>query len=182
MTEKNHPLSQAAKETFAFWDKQSRILEGRDPLQVLESTPAILGHLIAGLSESQLRRVLIPNKWSIQQIVLHLADMEWVFGFRIRTILGDDEPVLSPVDQASWATDLATAQRTTIKCLGAFSSLRAINAQCWTSLTPVQLQRSGIHQETGVGLSLERIRTLQAGHDLSHLSQIEERLHLLNGE
>ena len=52
--------------------------------------------------------------------------------------------------------------------------------ECWRSLSPLQLKRSGIHQQTGTELSLERIRTIHAGHDLSHLSQIEERLQLLS--
>lgn len=171
--------SDAARETLNFWARQTSLLGDREPLEVLDATPVLLGHLLRDLPGEVLQAHPLPGKWSIHEIVLHLADMEWVFGFRLRTILGDDDPAMMPVDQEAWAAKLAAEKRTTSLCLRAFGMLRELNLQLWHELSPQDLERCGLHHETGVRLSLRRMRNIQAGHDLSHLAQIEERLQLL---
>ena len=65
-----------------------RLLRGlvgdRDPVSVLRQTPAALSQAIQGLSGSQLRTPERPGKWSIVEILQHLADSEIVLGWRMR--------------------------------------------------------------------------------------------------
>jgi len=76
--------------TETFQEYSARLLslsEGKDALAVLSSTPARIGSLIAGLSGRDLAWTPSPSRWSIAQIVTHLADAEIVAAYRIRLIL-----------------------------------------------------------------------------------------------
>jgi hypothetical protein len=63
-------------------------VEGKEPLEVQASTPGKLERLIKGLSMTKLRERPAADKWSVSEIVAHLADAEIVTGFRMRLILG----------------------------------------------------------------------------------------------
>ena len=58
--------------------------EGRDPLKVQASTPARLQKLVKPLNKRDVSTRPAPDKWSIQEIVAHLAECELVAGWRIR--------------------------------------------------------------------------------------------------
>src|ERR1022692_4088663 len=62
-------------------------VEGEQPLKVQAATPKKLARLIKGVSLSKLRKRPAPDKWSVVEILAHLADTEIVGGFRIRMIL-----------------------------------------------------------------------------------------------
>ena len=62
----------------------------RDPLAVLDETPAAISRAIEGLSAEELDQPEGSGKWSITQILQHLADSEIASGWRIRQILATD--------------------------------------------------------------------------------------------
>ena len=63
---------------------------GKDPLRLQQATPRKLATLIKGLSKKQLTRRPGPGKWSIAEILAHLADAELVIGYRMRLILASN--------------------------------------------------------------------------------------------
>ena len=80
-----------------------KFLDGRDPLKVAAATPAEIAGLIRGLTPRQLAKRPAPGKWSIQEIVSHLADTEMVVCCRARWIAFEEHPTLVPFDQEKWA-------------------------------------------------------------------------------
>lgn len=168
-------MSQQIK-SFDFWEKQLKLLGDRDPFSVLESTPGRLEEVASRYSPQELQKRVFEGKWSIHEIMTHLADMEWVFGFRMRSILCDDRPVLQPVDQEQWNTQQDPSRRTVGEVLQAFSSLRRLNQTLWRKLSAEELQRAGVHGENNADVSLALLLKLQAGHDLLHLEQIGMRV------
>src|ERR1700716_2274936 len=62
--------------------------EGLDPLKVEAGTPKKLERLIEGVPAAKLRKRPAPGKWSVAEILAHLADSEMVRGWRMRQILG----------------------------------------------------------------------------------------------
>jgi uncharacterized damage-inducible protein DinB len=62
-------------------------LGGRDPLEVIRATPAHIESLITERSSETLNRKPAPGKWSVREILSHLADCEIVFAFRLRQAL-----------------------------------------------------------------------------------------------
>src|ERR1700730_3938460 len=62
-------------------------VEGKQPLAVQAATAKKLERLIKGLSTAKLRKRHVPDKWSVSEILAHLADTEIVGSFRIQLIL-----------------------------------------------------------------------------------------------
>ena len=68
-------------------------LEGREPLDILEHTPIKLAKLVSGQPDDRLSKPPGAGKWSVRQILAHLADTEIVkFGpdAIYQPIIGDD--------------------------------------------------------------------------------------------
>ena len=78
-------------------------LKGRDPLDVLSSTAGRLRELTAGRTRDDLARKPDPSRWSVVQIVAHLADSEVVGAWRFRSVIASDGVALQPYDQNEWA-------------------------------------------------------------------------------
>ena len=79
-------------------------LKGQKPLTIQAATAGKLARLIKGVSVSRLRKRPAPGKWSVAEILAHLADTELVGGFRIRMILGAPGTAITAFDQDAWVT------------------------------------------------------------------------------
>lgn len=148
------------------------LLGSQDPMAVLRDTPGALARAIAGLTPAQLRTAEAGGKWSIAQVLRHLADSEVVWGWRMRLILAQDRPTLTGYDQDLWAERLRYADADPSDSLATFGVLRRDNLKLLDRATPEDLQRVGVHSERGEE-SAGHLRRLYAGHDLLHLHQIE---------
>jgi len=147
-------------------------VEGQHPLKVQSSTPKKIAQLIRGRSASKLRKRPAPDKWSISEILAHLADCEVVTSWRMRQILGAPGTPIQAFDQDSWAAALHYGKRDGRNSLAHFTAMREANLALMKSLSPEQWKHFGMHAERGQE-SIEHILRLQAGHDLNHLAQIE---------
>src|SRR5215471_21483171 len=76
----------------------------QQPLEVQGKTAARLAQLIKGVPDSKLRKRPAADKWSVNEILAHLADAEIVGGFRMRLILGAPGTPITAFDQDSWVT------------------------------------------------------------------------------
>ena len=147
-------------------------LDGKDPLRVQRETPKKLQQLIKPLSKQQLSRRPEPGKWSIAEIVAHLADTELVGGWRMRLILGSNGVSIQPFDQDVWADTLGYSRRDPKVSLETFRVLREANLAMLKSLPKNLWENYGMHQERGKE-SIAHIVRMFAGHDLNHLAQVE---------
>lgn len=159
----------------AYLQKMQQLLDGRDPLAVLERTPAALTGIVKGHNAAQLNTRPFEGKWTPNEILGHYVDIEWVFAFRIRHALCDPDPVLEGFDQELWVTRLGHNDREPAEHLEVFARLRPYNLAAWRLLTPDDLQRTYVHKERGRE-PVSVLRTLHAGHDLWHLDQITRYL------
>jgi uncharacterized damage-inducible protein DinB len=150
-------------------------LAGRDPLKLQAAAPQRLDRLLKGLPASKSRKRPAPEKWSIAEIVAHLADAELVIGYRIRTILGNPGAPVQAYDQDVWAAAMQYANRNVRQSFAHYRALREANVALLKSITPAQWKQHGLHAERG-DESIERIASLTAGHDLNHFQQIERIL------
>jgi DinB superfamily len=150
-------------------------VEGKEPLEVQASTPGKLERLIKGLSMTKLRERPAADRWSVSEIVAHLADAEIVTGFRMRLILGAPGAPIAAYDQDSWMTSGHYEQRDPRKSVDQFRVLREANLALLESLTPEQWKHYGVHSERGQE-TIEHIVRMAAGHDINHLLQIEKIL------
>ena len=147
------------------------LLGDADPNTVLSTTPTWCERETSGLSPAQLRRAETDGKWSLVEILQHLADSELVWGYRLRKVLAEDRPELTGYDQDLWATRLNYAGSSREESLAMFRTLRDANLRLLAAATETDLDRVGMHNERGAESVRHMIR-LYAGHDLLHRNQI----------
>jgi hypothetical protein len=150
-------------------------VERQDPRKVQAATARRIERLIEGVPRSKLRKRPAPGKWSVVEILAHLADSEIVIGWRMRQILGAPGTPLQPYDQDDWVTAGHYETRDPHKSLEQFRVLRQANLALLKSLAPEQWKHSGMHAERGPE-TIEHIVRMVAGHDLNHATQIERIL------
>jgi hypothetical protein len=167
-----NPATRAADEAAAYVSAVLDLLGDREPTAVLREMPSALRRSIEGLSPQQLREPEAPGKWSIAQILQHLADSEIVWAWRMRLILAHDRPQLTGYDQDLWAERLHYDEADPSEALELFAVVRRANLRLVERASPDDLRRVGVHVERGEE-TLEHLRRLYAGHDLLHLRQIE---------
>jgi DinB superfamily len=148
------------------------LVGGREPVSVLRETPEAAAKAAAGLSIDQLRQPEAPGKWSIAQVLRHLADSDVVWGWRMRLILAHDRPPLTGFDQDLWADRLGYADADPHESLETLRVLRRDNLRLIERATPGDLERVGVHAERGEE-SAGYLCRLYAGHDLMHLRQLD---------
>jgi DinB superfamily len=147
-------------------------MDGKQPLSVQTATAKKLERLIKGVSIAKLRKRPAADKWSVAEILAHLADAEIVGGFRMRLILGAPGTPIAAFDQDSWVKSGHYEKRDPRKSLEQFRVVREANLALLKTLTPDQWKHHGMHSERGQE-SIEHIVRMFAGHDLNHLQQIE---------
>lgn len=147
-------------------------VDGKDPLKIQKSTPKKLEKLIKPLSKKQMRRRPAPEKWSIAEILAHLADTEVVGSWRMRLIMGSDGTPIVAFDQDAWAKTFAYAKRDPKDSLKVFRVLRENNLALLKSIPPKLWEHHGMHAERGRE-TIAHIVRMFAGHDLNHLQQLE---------
>ncbi|HEY4009857.1 MAG TPA: DinB family protein [Acidobacteriaceae bacterium] len=145
-------------------------LGGRDPVEVIESTPARLSELLGGLSAVQIEQRPAPGKWNVREITAHLADCELAFGFRLRQGAAGVETI-QPFDQDDWARNYGAY--TFSAAMATYQALRAWNLAFIRSLTTEQRARELTHPERGT-MTVWTIVETMAGHDLHHLKSLEK--------
>jgi uncharacterized damage-inducible protein DinB len=145
-------------------------LGDRTPLDVISTTPSRLAQLVEKIGPARLEVSPAPGKWSVRDIVAHLADAEVAFAFRLRQTLAEDHHVIQPFDQDLWAKSYPQCDAQL--ALAALSALRTWNVALIKSVQPDQLYKPVTHPERGA-MTFQTIVETMAGHDRNHIKQIE---------
>lgn len=143
----------------------------RDPFGLLAATPAEVRRVVAGVPREALGTPEAPGKWSIREVVRHLADSEIVWAFRLRMVLGQERPELQGYDQDAWAERLRYTEADVDDAMEEFEVIRRGNLRVLEGLPAADLRRVGVHAERGEE-AVEHMIRLYAGHDLVHLRQM----------
>lgn len=167
-----NPAGAAIEHARAYVAAILELLGDQDPLAVLRETSNQLERFIQNTPRHVLARPETPGKWSMGQVMAHLADSDLVWGWRLRLILAQDRPPLTGYDQDRWADRLGYADMDPRDAVATFSTLRKGNLRLIDRAAPEDLQRVGIHVERGEE-SLAHQLKLYAGHDILHLNQLE---------
>jgi DinB superfamily len=171
-TESRFPMQETVQQ---YVQRIQSKLAGQNPIKVQAATAQKLAKLMKRASPAKLRKRPAPDKWSPAEIIAHLADVEIVIGWRVRSILGAPGTPIQAFDQDAWVTTGHYAKRDTRKSLEQFRVLRDTNLALYKTLSPEQWKHHGLHSERGEE-TLEKIVRMMAGHDVNHLEQIERIL------
>jgi hypothetical protein len=113
-----------------------------------------------------------PEKWSVRQLVCHMADSELVDGMRLRLIIAEENPTFGGFDQDAWAKNLDYGKRKLSWAIETCRRLRAENYELVKELPEEAFARTGTHSSGGKRSLLDQVRA-GAEHLESHVMQLK---------
>lgn len=146
--------------------------------QLLQQYEQGADQLRAAVSKSrpdQLSLHPVPGKWSIQQVVCHIADFEPVYADRMKRVLVEDNPAMFGGDPDVFAAGLHYEQRSVEEELDLIAVVRKQMARILRQTDVEDFQRTGVHSESGP-LTLETLLERITRHIPHHLAFIEQKI------
>lgn len=171
-------LSRKAQEAFVpetpqqYTQRMLNHVEGQDPLRIQKTAPQKLAALIRGKTRKQLTRRPAPGKWSVAEIVAHLADAEVAVSWRLRQILCGNGVSLQAWNQDAWANTFDYAHHDVKQSLERYRVLRESNIALLKRVPKQLWDNYGVHEERG-NESVGHMVRMIAGHDVNHLRQVQ---------
>lgn len=144
----------------------------RDPMATIAETPSCLHSMLGHLTPAELSRAP-EGKWSIREVLAHLADTEIVFAFRLRQAIAARDHVIQPFDQDAWAAGYSKVDASA--AMAVFSTVRRWNIAFIKALPPEAFGKTLSHPERGE-MTFQTVVETMAGHDLNHIAQLEKLL------
>jgi hypothetical protein len=111
------------------------------------------------------------GKWSIQQVVIHLADAEAALADRIRRVIAEDDPVLLAWDENKFAERLMYGEQSVQDAVALVTITRRQLARVLRKLPDSAFSRAGRHSERG-RQTLTDLLKAAVGHLDHHLKFI----------
>jgi len=137
----------------------------------LAATPHTMTALLAGVPEAALDARPDPDRFTLREVICHMADWDGVWRERLVKIATEDEPVLPGYDEGQWAIDHDYAHQDVAAQLTRLAAARAELVAYLRSVDTPTWQRLGRHGEIGPVTFLE-LASLVLGHDGYHVQQI----------
>ena len=131
-----------------------------------------LGYLRA-IPESRGGHRYAEGKWSIREVVGHLADAERVFAYRALRFARDDSTPLPGFDENRYVAATRFEERPLAALLREYRAVREATIAFFESLTQEEWLRTGI--VNGYPASVRGLAFHMVGHELHHLRVIRER-------
>lgn len=136
----------------------------------LRATPLVVAHLIEDAGPADFDRRPDPERFTIREVVAHLADWDGVWLERTGRIVHDDNPVLDSYDEGQWAIDHRYSDLVVAAQLERFRTGREQFAAYLYDLSPEQWERTGVREFGPITIFQQTAMIL--GHDGYHLKQI----------
>lgn len=152
----------------------------RDAREVVGETAARLADVVKRTNPEAIDRNPAPEKWSIRQILCHLADCEMVFGVRMRQALAEPYHVIQPFDQSAWARRYSSeltagAALRAVSIRAELESGTAQDRQCRRFFKTRDASRAGPDDISNPARNHGRARSESSGAARKNLSQVIRR-------
>jgi hypothetical protein len=170
-----NPAGTTLEEGRAYSRALLELLGDQDPRRIMGEQVQWLRGTLAGKPRAALARPERPGKWSAGQVLRHLVDTEWVYGYRMRKVVAEPGCAIIGYDQDRWAEGLRYGDADPSATIEEIALLRGLNLKWLDGLSEEELDRYGEHDERGRE-SVRHIVRLLGAHDLLHRNQITRAL------
>lgn len=129
--------------------------------------------LLRPLDATRARYRYAPDKWSVTEIVGHLADAERIFSYRALRFARDDQSPLPGFDENAYVPVAECDRRALADVLAEFEAVRAATVALVEGLPPAAWPRVGV--ASGHRMSVRAAVHVIAGHELHHVEVLKAR-------
>ena len=142
-------------------------------ISLLEKTPRLLETMLCDLPGELLHWKPAPERWSISEVLAHLAALEQVYAERALRMVAEDSPALAKYDLAGAVARGEYSRGSAGEHLALFTRTRRSTLALLVGLPASAGARTGVHSELGT-ITLTEMLNEWANHDLGHIRQIAE--------
>jgi len=146
---------------------------GEDVRPVLTSQMGEVDRLLGTLAEDRALHRYAPGKWSVKEVVGHLADAERIYGYRALRFARDDSTPLPGFEENFYVPAGRFNLRPMRELLDEWCAVRSATLALYRGLDGEALLRRGV--ANGNVISVRALAWLAAGHTLHHLDVLRER-------
>jgi hypothetical protein len=134
-------------------------------------------HLVTHLGELDEGRIrglrYAPGKWTLKEVIGHLADDERIFAYRLLCVLRNDRRALEGFDENEYVAAARFEDQSLAELIDEYRTVRAATVALLRGLSAEQWMRRGV--VNGYEASVRGLAFHIAGHELRHLRAIDEK-------
>jgi hypothetical protein len=149
------------------------LVAGDDILETLRTQLKRTTTLFSGRSERDGNFRYAPDKWTVKEVVGHVADTERIFAYRALRIARGDQTPLSGFEQEDYVRAARFGGRRLADLVEEYSDVRQASLALFDSLDEEAWLRRGVASDNPV--TVLALSYLIAGHELHHRKILEER-------
>jgi hypothetical protein len=168
-----------ADEYAPYYQKYVDLVPAGDLIALLnrqnDATVALLGRVKEGDAGYR----YAPDKWSIREVVGHVADAERVFAYRALRFARGDEGALLSFDEKAFVAGGGFERRTLADLVAEFRAVRQATLALLRSLDEAAWARGGT--ASGKHVTVRALGHIIAGHEAHHVAILKERYGVVGG-
>lgn len=163
----------SADEHVAYYGKYIALVSGDDAVAALITQIDATSGLLERVDEQRAAHRYAPGKWSVKQVVGHIADAERVFAYRALRFARADQTPLPGFEESDYAEHGGFDARPLADIALEYRAVRAASIALFASLAPEMALRRGVANDST--MSVRALAWTIAGHELHHRGLLVER-------
>lgn len=168
------PITRPAADEYApYYDTYVSKVPGADALAALVAQRESTRQLLAAVDPARAGFRYAPGKWTLREVIGHLADSERVFGYRMLCFARNDQTPLPSFDETTYVPEGRFEARTLPDVAAEFTAVRDATLALARSLDAETQLRRGT--ASGKVMSVRALAWVIAGHEVHHLGVLRER-------
>ena len=145
------------------------------PLALLSAQLGVFEKL-GQLSDQDAGFCYAEGKWSVREVLGHIADVERLFSYRLLHIARGDQAPLPGMDEKVWAANSPHARRPIAEIAREMIAIRRATIALVESLPDAAVARSGV--ASGFPVTARALCWMLPGHSQHHLEVLRDRYQL----
>lgn len=156
-----------------YYGKYIALVPAGDIVTILREQAQATLELLRHVPEGAADHAYAAGKWSIKEVIGHLADAERVFAYRALRFARADATPLPGFDENAWMPPAHYGARALGHVVAEFAAVRAATIALLDGIPEESWTRRGVANDQQV--SVRALATIIAGHELHHRGILVER-------
>jgi hypothetical protein len=163
----------AAGEFIPYYGKYIDLVAAGHLADILNAQRDATRSLLAPLDDARALHRYAPGKWSVKEVIGHLADAERVFAYRALRFARADATPLAGFDENAFVPAGGFDRRPLRSMIEEFAAVRGATVAMIGSFDEAAWMRQGT--ANGAGISVRALGAIIAGHELHHVGLLRAR-------
>ena len=156
-----------------YYEQYLNLVPDGDVLELLEAQLSETLAAVGGLSDEQARYRYAAGKWSVKEVLGHLADAERVLSYRAFRISRADQTALAGFEENDYVANANYDERSLESVVAELAQARAASLAFFRSNTPEMTTLRG--EANGAEVTVRALPWIMVGHERHHLGVLRER-------